>query len=196
MNNYRVCNKCKQQKSTNDFYRRLDDLQRTCKICQKTRRKLDYQKNPEKEKEKARNWRLQNPEKTAAMRLAWKRKNKEKNLASVIRYQKANPDKHNIASKKYRLKNQDKYNNYANERRAKKLKNGVFKITDKDFKKLQSQSCQNCGTQKNLTIDHIIPISRGGTHSIGNLQMLCGFCNSSKSNKVMIVWRKINDANL
>lgn len=34
---------------------------------------------------------------------------------------------------------------------------------------------------RNLTVDHVVPRSRGGTHHISNLQLLCGACNSTKS---------------
>ena len=36
---------------------------------------------------------------------------------------------------------------------------------------------------KNFTIDHVVPVSRGGTDYIGNLQLLCGHCNSRKGNR-------------
>jgi len=35
-----------------------------------------------------------------------------------------------------------------------------------------------------LTIDHIIPISKGGKWEIGNLQTACKPCNCKKDNKV------------
>lgn len=44
--------------------------------------------------------------------------------------------------------------------------------------------CANCGTSEDLTIDHIIPISRGGTNTSDNVQPLCKSCNSRKSNKL------------
>src|SRR3990167_1390019 len=38
--------------------------------------------------------------------------------------------------------------------------------------------CKKCGSTDYLTIDHIIPISRGGLHESENLQTLCRSCNS------------------
>jgi len=43
--------------------------------------------------------------------------------------------------------------------------------------------CLRCGTTDSLTIDHIIPINKGGENKLMNLQTLCKRCNSSKSDK-------------
>ena len=40
--------------------------------------------------------------------------------------------------------------------------------------------CKKCKTHKNLSIDHIIPESKGGSNKDENLQTLCKPCNSSK----------------
>ncbi|MBQ1292402.1 MAG: HNH endonuclease [Clostridiales bacterium] len=34
------------------------------------------------------------------------------------------------------------------------------------------------------SIDHIIPISKGGSHEWNNVQLLCRKCNYTKSNKI------------
>jgi hypothetical protein len=44
--------------------------------------------------------------------------------------------------------------------------------------------CVSCGSTDDLTIDHIVPLTRGGTNDLINLQVLCRPCNSRKSNKV------------
>lgn len=48
--------------------------------------------------------------------------------------------------------------------------------------------CQLCGRElsiENVTIDHIVPISKGGTNAIENLQPLCFRCNCSKHDRPM-----------
>lgn len=44
--------------------------------------------------------------------------------------------------------------------------------------------CVNCGSSEKITIDHIIPVSKGGTNDTNNLQPLCSHCNSSKGTKI------------
>jgi 5-methylcytosine-specific restriction endonuclease McrA len=36
----------------------------------------------------------------------------------------------------------------------------------------------------NLTVDHVIPLSRGGDNTLANLQLLCKSCNSKKHTKI------------
>ena len=42
------------------------------------------------------------------------------------------------------------------------------------------RACRQCGTTESLSLDHVIPFSRGGTDDIGNLQVLCMPCNLRK----------------
>lgn len=43
--------------------------------------------------------------------------------------------------------------------------------------------CQSCGRKDNLTVDHIVQLSRGGTNNPENLQTLCKYCHEKKDNK-------------
>jgi 5-methylcytosine-specific restriction endonuclease McrA len=73
--------------------------------------------------------------------------------------------------------------------RAKNLGCDVFKILDKNFYSLFRNRCFVCGSDDDKTMDHIIPLHRGGTHGIGNLQILCKSCNSRKGKKTMMEWK-------
>ncbi|WP_354003896.1 HNH endonuclease [Arthrobacter sp. zg-Y877] len=41
--------------------------------------------------------------------------------------------------------------------------------------------CQGCGSTVDIQYDHIIPVSKGGSSNVENLQILCGKCNRFKS---------------
>lgn len=43
--------------------------------------------------------------------------------------------------------------------------------------------CLCCGKETKLTADHIIPVTKGGTSNIDNIQPLCLSCNRKKFNK-------------
>jgi hypothetical protein len=45
--------------------------------------------------------------------------------------------------------------------------------------------CARCGSRENLEYDHIVPISRGGSNTARNIELLCEKCNRSKSNNVV-----------
>ena len=52
----------------------------------------------------------------------------------------------------------------------------------------QEGNCAGCQTHfeaRNLTVDHIIARTKGGTDHIENLQLLCGNCNSIKGDRGM-----------
>ena len=49
--------------------------------------------------------------------------------------------------------------------------------------KRDNHTCQYCGAKENLTVDHILPSSRGGVDSWENLVCCCTSCNAKKGNK-------------
>lgn len=60
--------------------------------------------------------------------------------------------------------------------RKKKIGNGLrTKVYERD-----NYTCQECGARKNLTVDHVVPESKGGETTADNLRTLCRSCNSRK----------------
>lgn len=48
--------------------------------------------------------------------------------------------------------------------------------------------CAYCGTNENLTIDHLIPKSKGGQDHPSNLVLACLPCNNRKGSKDLSTW--------
>lgn len=51
----------------------------------------------------------------------------------------------------------------------------------KNTGKIKLKKCKYCKTTENLTVDHKIPKSQGGSNDKKNLQCLCKRCNQTKS---------------
>ena len=59
--------------------------------------------------------------------------------------------------------------------------------------KRDNRTCQLCGAKApdvELHVDHIVPLSRGGTTTIDNLQTLCAPCNLGKGDRDDTDWRR------
>lgn len=53
-------------------------------------------------------------------------------------------------------------------------------LTRQNVFKRDGFECQYCGTHKDLTLDHIVPSSKGGLHTWTNLVTACKRCNARK----------------
>lgn len=58
------------------------------------------------------------------------------------------------------------------------------KVRDEIFDTYGEQ-CLKCGSEDDICIDHIEPVSRGGKNELDNLQPLCRSCNSTKGTKTI-----------
>jgi 5-methylcytosine-specific restriction endonuclease McrA len=56
-------------------------------------------------------------------------------------------------------------------------------MTRKNILKRDGHRCQYCGTSSELTIDHVVPRSRGGADTWENLVTACDRCNHRKGNR-------------
>jgi 5-methylcytosine-specific restriction endonuclease McrA len=146
------------------------DKRGNCKECSNERVKKWQRENPEKTKEWQRGWEKENPDKKSRKYRRWYESQKKEAIERASNWKKENPEK-NTASE--------------NRRRTRKTEAGGS-YTAEEFKQLCEQydnRCLACGKRKELTADHVIPISGGGTSDISNIQPLCKSCNSSKGNR-------------
>lgn len=112
-------------------------------------------------------------------------------------------------SLRYRIKNQDNVRRIGRESARYIRLIDPSKLRDRDITKAHKRKCQilcnegshttkewlalvkkykgkcaNCHKKTKLTRDHIMPVSRGGSNYISNIQPLCKSCNSSKRDRI------------
>lgn len=135
-----------------------------------------------------------NKDSIRAYQKEWRSNNKKKISSKNKRNYLARKDHYDNYRAEWRIKNRLKWNGYRSTRRMREKENGIFFITAKEYRKLERDSCFYCGSYENPTIDHVVPIVRGGKHSIGNIVVACKSCNSQKNAKTITEWRKLRCA--
>jgi hypothetical protein len=75
-------------------------------------------------------------------------------------------------------------------RKAKNKRRSISQRLRVDVLIRDNYTCQMCGVGRQdgaiLEIDHIHPVSKGGTNDPKNLQVLCRECNGGKSNRIVL----------
>jgi 5-methylcytosine-specific restriction endonuclease McrA len=56
-------------------------------------------------------------------------------------------------------------------------------VNRREVLRRDKHTCQYCGSSKHLTLDHVIPRSKGGKHSWDNVVIACEQCNSRKGDR-------------
>lgn len=151
-------------------------------------------------------WRKSNRDKENSYKRKHREKNKEHINARKRELRALKPEHHKmlqrksrernleaakVTAKKSRLKNADKVRTANRNRDAiKRAAQGTH--TQFDIEQLLADQHNLCnGCRKQLIIyhvDHIFPLSRGGSNWPENLQCLCPSCNISKGSKTMDEW--------
>lgn len=112
-------------------------------------------------------------------------RNKARRIAVIREWQQQNP------------RYADVKRQWTAARRARKASLPTYEVSERDWRRLcqrHDNRCAYCGARSKLTMDHVVPIDRGGQHSIGNLLPACGSCNSSKGPKLLVEWRALRAA--
>ena len=131
-----------------------------------------------------------NKERRSATKRTWYAANKEKDAAYKRAYREANKENLVAKEKAYREANPDRVNAYSSRRRARKLKLipkhlkkcPVEKQRLLDIYKLSTLISKATGIEYH--VDHMWPMSDGGPHWSGNLQIITAHENMSKHTSV------------
>jgi 5-methylcytosine-specific restriction endonuclease McrA len=179
----KTCTKCG---SSGPFYRDSRIKSGLTSYCQKCineanrqryyRRRTDYMA-------KVMEWQRANPEKVRQ----YKQKSSIGHEDRGRIWYWANPEKSRERSRQWAKDNPEQHLAHCHARRARQLKAGGS-YTAQEWRELCRQHdnrCVMCGEQKKLTADHIVPIVKGGSSNIDNIQPLCKSCNSKKATRTI-----------
>lgn len=154
------CTKCNELKPKSEFYedkRQADGLYYWCKQCFNAHRRDVYWSDPDthRRRDKERRARPEVREKARERLKAWRQRNPEKARELIRRYQ------------------------------ARKRQATVEPVDYEAIIKRDGMRCHICGkkirSRKELHFDHIVPLSKGGEHSMKNIACAHAKCNLEKN---------------
>lgn len=166
------------------------------KIYKKSRERI--LKNHEAYKLYMKEYRIKNREKCKNLEKEWHKKNKDRARKSRRDYYLNNREERDAYIKRWTQENPE-MKRAQNRNRKARMKNAIGKHTAKEVLELlekQEWICIGCktlmsdkkGCKKKYTVDHIIPLVKGGSNFISNIQLLCMSCNSSKQDTDLEEW--------
>ena len=203
----RYCNKCGQVKCHRAFSKDRKGkfgLSAWCKECVKSHQQANLDRINERRRENRREkadhysayqkeFHRKNPEPKKTRDRKYRQEHTEEINAYIRNYKRTNEaykEKQQIYDREYRRLHPEQNAQNFNNRRARILQAGGS-FTSREWKKLckhYHHTCLCCGRHEpeiKLTADHVVPLSKGGTNSIDNIQPLCQSCNSSKHRKTI-----------
>jgi len=209
METTKICTKCNKEKTILEFSIRTDTNKHRniCKECTKNQSALSYKKYYGKNKkdicERTNKYRAENKDKYKNYSKKFADENRDKvnksskqwrdlNSEYFIKYYQEHIDQYKVSTTKYYKTDKGKANaKNKNYKRRTITKQGDVTIQQLLDLTTNAKVCYWCNISlkgKKVHIDHYIPLSKGGEHTISNLVVSCAKCNLTKSAKDPIVF--------
>ncbi len=150
-------------------------------------------------REQAKNWGRNNAQRKAIRDKARREADPQRIQKKDQRYYEANRERINARNRAYypanrekaladvalwREANREKTRQYEHRRRTVLEEAGSH--TPEEWRRIldfYGHTCPGCGSSERLTVDHVVPLSKGGSNAADNLQPLCVRCNAAKGNR-------------
>lgn len=112
-------------------------------------------------------------------------RHRDKRLAENQAWREANPERIRQNLRRWAEENRDRSNLLSRLKKQRRRAAGILTAAEWELVlDTYGNACLACGRQE-TTIDHVVPVSSGGTNTIGNVQPLCSRCNTSKGTKTI-----------
>jgi 5-methylcytosine-specific restriction endonuclease McrA len=143
------------------------------------------QKNAARRQETVRAWRAKNPEKARLIARRSRHKHAKKRSLEKKVYRQEHLEAIKAREKIYYRNNVEKFLARNAIRRALIANAPINDFTAMQWRQMQDiygHRCVYCHKRRKgkLTQDHVVPLSKGGSHTWGNIVPSCASCNSSK----------------
>lgn len=138
----------------------------------------------------------EDPERIKANKEKYSKANRCKERARCKSWRESNKDKYKESQRNWEKNNGEKRRLMASHRRAAIAKAGGVYTIDQIHEMLINQNyiCADQHCESSLRdgyhIDHIVPLCKGGSNYISNIQCLCQRCNTSKGGKMPSEWEE------
>lgn len=209
------CSSCGQTKGNTDLNKRKrskDGLQAWCRECERAAHAKRYAQNPAATLERGRRWRAANPERAReasrrqyaaspdARREAkrrWRLHNPDAVRDGFASWRARNADYDRERTRLRHLANPEAARQQARQRRDQMRSNGEFEVfTRQEIGERDGWVCGLCALPidqslpwphpQSQSLDHLIPLARGGRHTRSNSQITHLICNLRRGIKPMV----------
>lgn len=192
----KCCSLCGEYKPLTEFHRQctaFDGYRSHCKPCRRSETQANHIRNRDRINKRS---------------AAWRRDNREQFLADMREWRLKHVDRLRELNRSYREKNKERIREqYALPRRREYARqnakvqrairmgivaSGHEMISARQWQDVQDSYmglCAYCHIRPEvLTMDHVVPLRGGGTHSADNVLPACKSCNCSKGPKSLLIF--------